>query len=62
MRVLPLSRGRMWLVVPFTNLLWYVFYSLEVVFIQKAGDAPPAHRSLQGVISLAIDHHALAEI
>jgi hypothetical protein len=52
----------MWLFVPFNNLLWYVFYRLEVVFIQKAGDAPPAHRGLQGVIPLAIYHHALTEV
>ena len=52
----------MWLVVPFTNLIWSVFYRFKVVFIQKAGDSPPAHRSLQRVITLAIDHDALAEV
>ena len=62
MRVLPLSRSSMWLFMPFTNLIWCIFNRLEVVFIQKAGDAPPAHRGLQGVIPLAIDHYALAEV
>ena len=62
MRVLPLSRGMMWLVVPFSYLIWCFFYGFKVVFIQKAGDSPPAHRGLQRVIPLAIDHHALAEV
>jgi hypothetical protein len=52
----------MWLFMPFTNLIWCIFYRLEVVFIQKAGDAPPAHRGLQRIIPLAIDHYTLAEV
>ena len=62
MGVLPLGRGSMWLLVSFTNLILCVFYRLKVVFIQKAGDSPPAHRCLQGVIPLAIDHYALTEV
>lgn len=50
------------MVLPFTDLICRVFYRFKVVFIEKAGDSPPAHRSLQRVITLAIDHDALAEV
>ena len=62
MRTLLISCGSMWMVLPFTDLICRVFYRFKVVFIEKAGDSPPAHRSLQRVITLAIDHDALAEV